>query len=414
MQKRCFARQTIKNPERENVKSRRRARTVFLTRMGIGVYDTRWWEARLRLFDAVTASSLTAFASRDVSWSLILDADVPVEVLDRLHEIVDRRGLRQIVTFDFIPDISFLPDGMRQAVLAASPSSASIHLQLLDDDDAVTPKMHDEHWDAFDKNFGDVQVASTDNGLVVDFPGGVGGLLEMVSYTVGTTFYGKPLRVLEAMRASHRQWLTRTEEIGGKAFRIEGGPGNWLYLYHRQADGDYEERVSRLKAEADMLDVRDLHLEDYSIDENGFLEAREALSIMPPTLGLTWRRTQPQTHHLRRLRGRASVVKRKAIEINTALFDDSVPFFYVLSPNPGVNVKAGTLSLKGVGSPGTEIQLWIKGRGPERLKGVATCEQDSGVWCIRVNLASATWGITLRQMLDGVAVNQFDYSIKVL
>src|SRR5699024_9508535 len=122
----------------------------------------------LSIFDVVTASSVSAMRGRSIVWYLILDEDVPDEVLDSLHEIITRRGLGGIATFIFVADSTQITRGMRQALFTAAPSSARLHVQLLDDDDAITADLHDAHLENFDEEFVGPQIASTLVGLAVD------------------------------------------------------------------------------------------------------------------------------------------------------------------------------------------------------------------------------------------------------
>src|SRR5699024_7489167 len=145
--------------------------------------------------------------------------------------------------FIFVADSTQITRGMRQALFTAAPSSARLHVQLLDDDDAITADLHDAHLENFDEEFVGPQIASTLVGLAVDAPRLRMGSRKMPSYPVNTTFYGTAASVLKAMRTSHTQWLSRAPSIGGRAYEVAGRAlPSWLYLVHEQADGGYEER----------------------------------------------------------------------------------------------------------------------------------------------------------------------------
>lgn len=389
--------------------------TVILTRMGVGVYDLEWWRVRLSIFDVVTASSVSAMRGRSIVWYLILDEDVPGEVLDSLHEIISRRGLGGIATFIFVADSTQISRGMRQALITAAPSSARLHVQLLDDDDAITTDLHDAHLDVFDEEFAGPQIASTLIGLAVDAPRLRMGSRKMPSYPVNTTFYGTAASVLRAMRTSHTQWLSRAPSIGGRAYEVaDSAHPSWLYLVHEQADGGYAERSRDIGAAGDLAPLASDQLARFGIDHQEFVSAVELLREAPPTLGLTWRRTQPQILRLADARLDVARVKREMVKINSNIFDRSTPFFYLRRPLPRAELTAGSVQFTGTGTPGSTIEIWLSGAGEPRLIGTSICDAESGSWAVTFKIAASTnWKIEIRQVIAGNAVNEIRYDLVV-
>lgn len=392
-------------------------KSVILTRMGIGVFDERWWEPRLRLLEIVTASSLARFRGRNFEWVILLDADIPRKIYGQIREIISRVGLEGYVNFVFLPDYSHLADYLDLALTAVSHPQQRIHVQLLDDDDAISPELHDIHLAAFDREFREIQVATSPIGLGIDTPELSVGALRAESYVLNTSFYGTSEQVSGLIRTRHTQWIKTAVSRGGRGLVLEAESANgplWAYLYHRQGDGDYFARVNALKATGTYRPLKQDDLTGMGIDLKALKASVLDSSRAPDTLGLTWRRTQPQQMKLEDLRDLARAEKKRLVEINANLFSDEQKFFYVLMPLRNARRPAGRIAFKGVGSPASEIHLYVKGsRSDFKKHGSALCRSEDGRWGIAANFAKGRWRVQFKQFSKAELVNELQYNIVV-
>lgn len=388
------------------------ARTVLVTRMGVGIFDPVWWSTRLGLFRTVTAASVSRFAGRDFVWAVVLDADIPRRILNDVYEIFESVGIIDQVQFTFVPDHSRLGESVRYAIRSAVDPRQPVHAQLLDDDDAISPRLHDAHLEAFDPRTTGPQAASTPIGMAIDAPRLRRGVLNYVSHVPSTSFYGDAEDVASLMLSSHRKWMDTAPKRGGLAHRVPTDTMDWLYLYHRQGDGDYEARIDALGDTLRPLDQSDL--DPFGIDLSELATSVRAHEETPDTMGLTWRRTQPQQYALLDLKNRTSALKKQCIEINTDIFGGTRPFFYVKSPLPGKRAKAGRINFNGVGLPDTRIELWIKGTREFRKMGETTCAASDGTWSIPQNFKAAAWTVSLRQFDGEEQTNNLDFALRVV
>lgn len=379
--------------------------------MGVGVFDPLWWKARLGLFRSVTAASVAAMGDRDLVWAVLVDADLPTPILSDIHDVFDERGLSDRVRFHFVPDHSHLSDAVRHAVRAETHPRQPIHAQLLDDDDAISARLHDSHLAAFEPQVRGAQAATTPRGVGIDAPRGARGELVYPSHVPNTTFFGSAEDVGDLMLSSHRKWLRTAVQRGGLAHSVESATDDWLYLYHQHGDGDYESRIAEF-GDA-MRPLGPLDLDPFGIDFDDFRDSVRAHSSTPPTMGLTWRRTQPQQYELLDLRKRAQVVKGQCVRINSDIFGASAPFFYLRSPVPRRRRPVGSTEFLGVGTPGTRIELWLKGSRDFKRMGSAQCDPQDGTWSITQNFRAARWQIELRQIARDAVANTLSYVLHV-
>ena len=385
-------------------------RTVLVTRMGVGIFDPVWWRTRLGLFSSITAASVAAMGNRDLVWAILLDSDLPPDILGDVHDVIDAHGLTDSVRFHFVPDHSRLGDTVRAAIKAETHPERPIHAQLLDDDDAISARLHDAHLEAFEPDVAGAQVATTAKGVGIDAPRGNRGELIYPSHVPNSTFFGSATDVGDLMLSSHRKWLTTAVQRGGLAHRVETDTDDWLYLYHRQGDGDYDSRIAQFGDSMRPLTQADLN--PFGIDLEAFRASVVEHEATPETMGLTWRRTQPQQYALLDLHRRTRKLKQKCIRINSDIFGQSEPFFYLRSPLPGKARKAGATDFIGVGTPGSRIELWLKGKNDFKHMGSAECADD-GSWSIRQNFRASKWSVELRQFSGDTAANTLPFRLTI-
>lgn len=111
--------------------------TIFYTRMGIGVFDPRWWEYRIRLFAATTLPSIGRFCSSDAEWIIFVDDDMDRRTLTSVQGLIHAAGLERVVTF---APVQFHFDVFPLLARFASERAGvgkNVGLVRIDDDDAL-------------------------------------------------------------------------------------------------------------------------------------------------------------------------------------------------------------------------------------------------------------------------------------
>jgi hypothetical protein len=109
---------------------------VLATRIGIGVYDEAWFDYRLRLFQSVTVPSIASQTSRDFSWLLVVDKNMPPVARSRFDAAIAKLDNAVVIPVEFKTDF-------RKAVVrwsrqkAESAGAAYVLSSRLDDDDAL-------------------------------------------------------------------------------------------------------------------------------------------------------------------------------------------------------------------------------------------------------------------------------------
>ena len=71
-----------------------------ITRLGLCVYNERWFARMIDLFEAVTLASLVRQASTDFVWLIVVDADMPAEARRRIEGLLSPYPNYHLVPID--------------------------------------------------------------------------------------------------------------------------------------------------------------------------------------------------------------------------------------------------------------------------------------------------------------------------
>lgn len=107
------------------------------TRIGIGVYDPQWWEARLSLFESITLPSISRLENFDIRWTLILDEDIPTDILNKLWKAI-RSVKLSFANILFVPDSALINNAIVSSMRSRVAPNERLVFQMIDDDDAVS------------------------------------------------------------------------------------------------------------------------------------------------------------------------------------------------------------------------------------------------------------------------------------
>ena len=97
------------------------------------------------------------------------------------------------------------------------------------------------------------------------------------------------------MFQNHVKWLSVAKRLGYRSVASDVGSPQFLYTYHKQADGSYEKRVGGIDA---WRKISAADVERFGIDLEALREWVELQASMPATIGLTWRRAPVSYTHL--------------------------------------------------------------------------------------------------------------------
>lgn len=387
---------------------------VAITRCGIGIFDEQWWESRIELLRAVTFPSLSRFGHLDFTWVILLDSAVPNFVYERLQALVQKRGA-SFIRFQFVENPSFMKEGIYNAIKSVvGPTQRCLALRI-DDDDAVALDFFENALDiAFDRPE-EPAVISLAKGLAFNAPERSVGELIYPSHPCNTTFYGTAAELNRVIFRSHVKWLASAEGAGFRAVRDESKSQQFLYTYHKQGDGSYENRVSRI---AEWRDLGQSEIDRFGVDLEALDQWIEKQRSLPQTVGLTWRRAQGELWKLERLKKEMQLLKRQIVSVNSKIFDPSTPFLYMNKPSDGAEVEAGTVVFTGTSNVGARVSLSVTGSsGKYRVVDEVSTNRSNGNFRLVGRFKPGLWNIRVESQLgEGgeAASRQINYQIRAI
>lgn len=385
--------------------------TVAVTRCGIGVFDKKWWAARLRLLKAITVPSLSRFKGQNFTWFIVLDSAIPNQVYEELHSIVSDAA-QNFVRFVFVESNTQTRDAIMNAAKAVVPPSKRVAVLRIDDDDAIASDFFENVFDEIAKEPEQPAVISMAKGYALDAPEQEVGDLTYASHPCNTVFYGTLTELDKVMFQNHVKWLSVAKRLGYRAVASDVGSPQFLYTYHKQADGSYEKRVGGIES---WRKVSAADVERFGIDLEALREWVDLQASMPATIGLTWRRAQGELWKMEQLKTSMKQLKREIVKTNSSIFDPAVPFLYVYQPMNKVKVKAGRIKFTGLTNKGATVSLNVTGKsGIYREMARVELNSDSGDFALAGNFNVGEWNIRIISEFDsekGKQRKQLDYKI---
>ena len=384
---------------------------VAVTRCGIGVFDKKWWAARLQLLKAITVPSLSRFRGRNFHWYIVLDSAIPTQVYEELHSIVSD-GAQDFVRFVFVESNSQTRDAIMNAAKALVPPSKRVAVLRIDDDDAIAADFFDNVFNEIAKEPDQPAVISMAKGFALNAPDQEVGNLTYASHPCNTVFYGKLTELDKVMFQNHVKWLSVAKRLGYRSVASDVGSPQFLYTYHKQADGSYEKRVGGIDA---WRKISAADVERFGIDLEALREWVELQASMPATIGLTWRRAQGELWKMEQLKTSMKQLKREIVKTNSSIFDPTVPFLYVYQPMHKAKVKAGRIKFTGLTNNGAAVSLHVTGKtGIYREMASVKLDADSGDFALAGNFNVGEWNIRIISEFEsekGKQRKQLDYKI---
>lgn len=369
---------------------------VLVTRCGIGIFDMQWWEARLLLLRSVTLPSVVQAAKgRQITWFLLIDEDIPSAALTVLRSHIEEAGGDDIVRLLFVRSSVDMNKAGINAIRSVAGDHERVMVMRIDDDDAVAV-------DAFSKAEAQIKdlerpaVITLSDGYAFNAPAGRIGRFRYPSHPSNTFYYGTVGEISKVLWKMHTKALQYGQREGFATASFADGEADFIYTFHPQGDGSYEDRVAKI----DNWQPIDEAVERFGIDLQHYRQWIDRQEQTPPTVGLTWRRTMPEVERMRLLDSEMCELKSQMVAINSRIFDANVPFVYLVKP-PTRRVEAGTVWFEGAASPGARVSLKVTGKSGH-YRTFADLETDpvdgsfrtsgrfnAGVWNIRVEVSVA-------------------------
>lgn len=384
---------------------------VAVTRCGIGVYDEQWWRSRLELLKAITFSSLNRFGHLNFTWYILLDSDVPNSVYEELQQMVQTNGAN-FVRFSFVENPAYMRESMFNAVRAVVAPNQRCLAMRIDDDDAIASDFFLNAIDRVQEAPDKPAVISFSDGFAFNAPDKEVGKLSYPSHPCNTVFYGTPKELDRVMFRNHTRWLEIAKSLGYRSIDSSSVEGQFLYTYHKQGDGSYENRVSKISEWCALnTDIEKRFGLDSSALSSWLVKQQE----LPKTVGLTWRRAQGEQWELNDLKRQMQEVKRNLIATNSSIFDPNIPFLYMLKPGHGAKVNAGTVVFTGASNPGAKVSLNVTGKtGIYRKVEEVPTNKFNGNFRLVGRFKPGKWNIRIISTIvvgDDKKEKQLDYQI---
>lgn len=252
---------------------------ALFTRFGIGIFDEKWIEFRIRAFEAITLPSLSAIMRAQDRWYIFIDRDMPLVTRRQLDNAIGRSPAAASISTIPLAFSYELEDQLLDR-LYADFKGRPVFLTRVDDDDAF-------RFDTF-KRFSDLAVnydgleplLMTATSAMEFFPveryvlrGNHTGLINVA--------YGN-LDDLQGYASSGHQSLRTWAEKTSKAY-LELDVEHTLFLYnrHRQSSSRFGSRRSYVREHPETRLWRQQDFLDYNLDRDKLMEFRTFAGAAP-------------------------------------------------------------------------------------------------------------------------------------
>lgn len=294
---------------------------IFYTRMGIGVFDPRWWDYRLRLFAATTLPSVGRFCRPGTEWIIFIDKDMDSETLKILRALVASVGLEHLVTF---APVQFHFDAFAELEAFASARAAEgqkVGLIRIDDDDALAS-------DFLDRCLSLVARVDYDASLVT-LPGGwevslADRKMRPISHefmSMNTFFYGPASLVQSYAQVGHHR-LAEWAQKNALNVIVDNEPSrSYMYMRHKQSDTSFGARRTAILEDEGCRFMTQASYSTFGIDQENLGQWREHAKNAPSTgSNKTWEISASIVDEAAKLRKELLSMKLQLRQLTTDVF----------------------------------------------------------------------------------------------
>lgn len=297
-------------------------RTVFYTRLGIGVFDRRWWEFRIRLFGATTLPSVGRLCAAGAVWIIFVDEDMDPKMLGSFRALVHSVGLEHAVTF---APVQFYFDAFAELEKFASArfkDGQNVGLVRIDDDDALASDFLDRcHSQLLNGNY-EPALITLSAGWEVSLADRKMRPIQLEFGSMNTFFYGPTTLIRSFAEVGHHRlqgWATKN----GLRIVVDDSPRpSFMYMRHKQSDTSFGARRSAILSDPGCRSMTQASYEAFGIDHQKLLGWRQH-AIAAPSTGRkkTWEISATMLGEASRLRKELQEVKNRLRDTTSDVFD---------------------------------------------------------------------------------------------
>lgn len=264
-------------------------RTIFYTRLGIGVFDPKWWDYRLRLFAAVTLPSVGRFCSPDVQWVIFIDEDMDQSTLSKVEGLVISAGLESSVTFVPLQFHFDAFDVLARLASSRAEGDGNIGLVRIDDDDALSA-------DFIARCFG-LLLKQDSAPALITLPAGwevslADRKMRPITLEFGSmnTFYFGPVALVQSFAAVGHHRLGAWAPKHGLQVIVDTDPRPaFMYMRHKQSDTSFGAHRSSILGDEAARFMTQATYAQFGIDQENLNVWRDYARTAPSTgANKTW------------------------------------------------------------------------------------------------------------------------------
>ena len=261
---------------------------VVVMRFGIGIFDERWLDHRLKLFKAITLPSLISQCKdSEFYFGLQVDKNIPEYYYDHLRRLISVIPNAEIRKLELHYDRKVDHQEQIERIVNEKHYDYIISTRI-DDDDALTTGSFSAIMNTartlVDKGFvpsaiiirHGLRFAPLENrGLWHDHDSHSTGASVLIPVGSKTNIYS----------FNHTKIPSYFKDKGWNVCYIEKDQAAWLYTVHKYSDTDYESKVNKIKNHKDAVVPNQEDLQKFSVNEESLKEWIELERSVKPLVG---------------------------------------------------------------------------------------------------------------------------------
>jgi hypothetical protein len=257
--------------------------TIFYTRLGIGVFDQRWWDFRLRLFAATTLPSVGRFCSSGAHWIIFIDEDLESATLGTLRELVDSAGLEHAITFAPVQFHFDAFSALKTFANARIGDDQNVALIRIDDDDALSYDFVDRCQTVLSRQGRVPSLITMPMGWEVSLADRKMRPMKLEFGSMNTFFFGPVYLVQSFAQVGHHRLEEWARKNGIRVIVDDDPRPSFMYVRHKQSDTSYGARRTAILKDEDCRFLTQASYSSFGIDQQRLDDWRQHASNAPST-----------------------------------------------------------------------------------------------------------------------------------
>ncbi|GIO26923.1 glycosyltransferase [Ornithinibacillus bavariensis] len=296
----------------------------IFTRFGIGVFDPRWYDFRLSIFESITFPSIINLKSEELYWVIFIDENIPVRAKEKLANLISTyKSKEKKILMKEVKFVFEVPGKMKSFIESKiDGEKEKFLLSRIDDDDAIRLDTIELVEEKCKENNNDAELALT-------FPVGYEFLVaerkilkcNRPFLTMNTYLYINQEKLTDALRIGHhrvKEWAQKND------LQIEelytNGP-MYLYSRHKQSDSNFLGIRKTILEDSNVKFITQRVYQDFNIDQVSFQKLRDNYNDFP-SIGREklWDRNKEQIQLAIEYYQKLDEIKKKMIENTKNVF----------------------------------------------------------------------------------------------